>query len=302
MSQKLKVKINSIFVQLNRYERQTEDFSAESFVKDIDSYFTELDRADLSHDHSREIDEQLKLRLNTVPRNAGSLIMVVSNLMALYFWYVRRPPADCSNALVAAKKLRGTTDDSQFIEQTLSPLVFGEKIQGLGKEDYRLKQIMLERGSKVSANFKETDPVQASATRIVRTDFWHKKMLHVASFHLAGRHSEIPTLTPRDELAHIASQSPFAAWYLRTTGIFIGQNRLLIFLKNTLASFFSLISSVVNYRYVFHILRDRWAVYIVYLIVVLVFLYAALNVKSFWYSFHHKQVTKLTTTESGGGK
>jgi hypothetical protein len=44
MSEKLKALINSVFIQLNRYEKQQPDFSAEVFLRECESYFAELDR------------------------------------------------------------------------------------------------------------------------------------------------------------------------------------------------------------------------------------------------------------------
>ncbi len=63
MSEKLKALINSIFVQLNRYDRQQEDFSADTFLRDCESYFSELDRLDLSGGDGMVIDEHLKQRI-----------------------------------------------------------------------------------------------------------------------------------------------------------------------------------------------------------------------------------------------
>lgn len=40
MSERLKALINAIFVQLNRFERRQSDFSPDTFLRDIESYFS----------------------------------------------------------------------------------------------------------------------------------------------------------------------------------------------------------------------------------------------------------------------
>ncbi len=293
MSEKLKALINSIFVQLNRYDRQQEDFSADTFLRDCESYFTELDRLDLSGGDGMVIDEHLKQRINTVPRNSQPVTLVISNLMALYFWYVRRPPQQCQNAFLAAKKLRGITDDSQFVEQAMAPLIFGAKIRGFGKRERDFRTMLLHRTAQIAANFRETDQVSASATRIVRTDTWQKKMLHVASLNQKGRKEEIKSFAPTDELRSISSHNEFAAWYLRVNEIYKGENAFLRWLKGFFGTLFATIFSVFNWRFVVHMFRDRWPVYIVYVVLCVVFIYGALNIRKPWEKVHKARAVEL---------
>lgn len=299
MSEKLKALVNSIFVQLNRYERQQEDFSADTFMRDCEMYFTELDRLDLSGSDGTVIDEHLKQRINTVPRNSQPVTLVMSNLLALYFWYVRRPPQQCQNAFLAAKKLRGITDDSQFVEQAMAPLIFGGKIRGFGKREREFRSMLLHRTAQIAANFRETDQVNASATRIVRTDAWQKKMLHVAALNQKGRKEEIKSFAPSDELRSISDKNEFAAWYLRVNEIYQGENAFLRWLKGFFGTLFSSIFSIFNWRFVVHMLRDRWPVYIVYIVLCAAFLYGAFNIRKPWEKVHRNRVTELLGGTSG---
>ncbi len=298
MSEKLKALINSIFIQLNRYEKQQPDFSADVFLRESEAYFNELDRLDMTGENGNIIDEHLKLRVNTVPRQAQPLSLVVANLLPLYFWYVRRPPQQCQNAFLAAKKLRGTSDDSQFIEMTVAPLIFGEKIRRFGKQENALKSMLLNRYAQIAANFRETDQVSSSATRIVRTDSWQKKMLHIAASTLQGRKADIRSFAPEEELRRMSDQSEFAAWYLNVNDIYRGKSRFVLAIKKFFDSIGSAITSVVNYRFVFHVLRDRWPVYIVYLVLTLLFLYAAVSVRPFWEKQHRAKILELKQTNS----
>jgi len=50
---------------------------------------------------------------------------------------------------------------------------------------------------------------------------------------------------------------------------------------------------VFNLRFVFHIFRDRWPVYIVYLVLTLLFFYAAVSVRPFWEKQHRAKVQEL---------
>jgi len=120
MSQRLKARVNAIFVQLNRYQRGRKDFSAQGLVRDLIGYFADVDKVDLYGGAGQEFDEHLKLRVNSVTRTSDALVKVIADLMVLYFWYMRRPGTDCSQSLVAAKKLRGDTDDSAFFERDLA--------------------------------------------------------------------------------------------------------------------------------------------------------------------------------------
>jgi hypothetical protein len=238
------------------------------------------------------IDEHLKLRVNTVPRQSQTLSLVVANILPLYFWYVRRPPQQCQNAFLAAKKLRAA-DDSQFIEQTVAPFIFGEKIKRFGKQDNALRTMLLNRFAQIAANFRDTDQVSPSATRIVRTDSWHKKMLHISVCTQQGRKAEIRSFAPEEELHQMSTQSDFAAWYLNVNGIYKGQSRFLLAIKRFFGSIASAIMSVFNFRFVFHVFRDRWPVYMVYLVLTLLFLYAAVSVRPFWERQHRVEVQKL---------
>ena len=302
MSEKLKALINSIFVQLNRYERQQEDFSADTFMRDCDMYFKELDRLDLSGNDGMVIDEHLKQRINTVPRNSQPVTLVMSNLLALYFCYVRRPPQQCQNAFLAAKKLRGITDDSQFVEQAMAPLIFGGKIRGFGKRERDFRTMLLHRTAQIAANFRETDQVNASATRIVRTDAWQKKMLHIAALNQKGRKEEIKSFAPSDELRSISANNEFAAWYLRVNEIFQGENAFLRWLKGFFGTLFASIFSIFNWRFVVHMLRDRWPVYIVYVVLCAAFIYGALNIRKPWEKVHRSKVTELLGGTTGEAK
>ncbi len=300
MSEKLKALINSIFIQLNRYEKQQPDFSAEVFLRECESYYAELDRLDLSGEIGAIVDEHLKLRVNTVPRQAKPLTLVVANLLPLYFWYVRRPPQQCQNAFLAAKKLRGTADDSQFIEQTVNPLVFGQKIRGLGKHENALRAMLLDRFAQIAVNFRETDQVSAATSRVFRTDSWQKKMLHIAACNRQGRKAEIRSFAPEEELRHMTTQSNFAAWYLRTNEIYKGQSRFLLWIAKFFGSIGSVLMSILNLRFVFHIFRDRWPVYIVYLVLTLLFFYAAVSVRPFWEKQHRAKAAEMQKTNNFG--
>ncbi len=303
MPEKLKSKINALFVQLNRYTRQRKDFNGETFLRDLSSYFDNVDRVDLSGDGGRKVDEQLKLRVNTVTRNADPLVRGVADLMVLYFWYLRRPGSDSSGALVAAKKMRGQVDDSYFIENELAPLIFGGKIKGFGKHEYQLRDLLLRKSAMVATHFRETDQLPASATQLVRTDSWQKKMLHISALHQAGKISEIPRVAPREELHQISSQNRFAAWYLRTNSIYQPENRFLLSFKRALRSFASLILIPLNYRFVIHVLRNRLPVYLVYLVIVAAFVLGAIEMKAVWqkvFDDHLQTLPTLTQQQQGG--
>lgn len=303
MPEKLKSKINALFVQLNRYTRQRKDFNDETFLRDLSSYFDNVDRVDLSGDGGRKVDEQLKLRVNTVTRNADPLARAVADLMVLYFWYLRRPGSDSSGALVAAKKMRGQVDDSYFIENELAPLIFGGKIKGFGKREYQLRDLLLRKSAMVATHFRETDQLPASATKLVRTDSWQKKMLHLSALHQAGRISEISRVAPREELRQISSQNRFAAWYLRTNSIYQPENRFLLSLKRGLRSVTSLILTPLNYRFVLHVLRNRLPVYLVYLVIVAAFVFGAIEMKAVWqkaFNDHLQTLPTLTQQQQGG--
>jgi hypothetical protein len=298
MSEKLKALISTVFVHLNRYERSQPDFSGETLIRDCELYFSELDRLDLSGEVGMVIDEHLKLRVNTVPRNAQTLSMVVANVLALYFWYVRRPPQQCQNAFLAAKKLRGAADDSQFIEQTLLPFVLNEKIKALGKAEKTVRTMLLHRAGQIAANFRPTDQVPVSSTQIVRSDSWQKKMLRIAYLNVQGRKAEIRSLAPEDELKVIASHNDFARCYLRENGIYKGKNPLLVFIGRFFGSIGSGIASIINFRFVIHIFRDRWPVYLVYLILVLAFFFLATDMRHFWEGQHSAKVKQLEQLDS----
>jgi hypothetical protein len=295
MSQRLTAKINSIFVQLIRYQRQRRDFSVQAFLRDLASFFEELSRADLAEGRAQKIDDQLKTRVNSIPRDSAPLVKAVADLMVLYFWYVRRPGADCAQSLAAAKKLRGYADDAAFVEEELGRTVFGPRIKGLGKSEYQLREIMLERGAQVASNFKESDSVPLSATRIVRTDSWHKKMFRIAYLVQTDRRSEIGSVAPREELVRIYSHNWFAAYYIRSRRIIpkppspIGQ-----FLKQTVGGFFSLVFAPFNLKLVVHVLRNRFPVYLVYLVIAALFVFGAYKTRDLWISIHdsHLELVK----------
>ncbi len=302
MSEKLKALINSIFVQLNRYERQQADFSADTFIRDCESYFAELDRLDLSRDGGLAIDEHLKQRINTVPRNSQAVTLVVANLMALYFWYVRRPPQQCQNAFLAAKKLRGIVDDSQFVEQAIAPLVFGSKIRSFGKRERDFRTLVLHRTAQIAVNFRESDQINVSATRIVRSDTWQKKMLHIAALNQKGRKDEIRTFAPADELRAISEHNDFAAWYLRTHEIYKGESAILRGLKHFFGALGNAVFSVFNWRFVLHVFRNRWPVYIVYLVLCAAFIYGALNIRKPWEKVHRDKAAELMSSKHEGAQ
>jgi hypothetical protein len=293
MSQKLKSKINAIFVQLNRYTRQRKDFAAEVFLRDLSSYFETVNSADISGDVGRNIDEQLKTRVNTIPRNADPMVKAVADLMVLYFWYLRRPGADCSSSLVAAKKMRGQSDDSQFIESVVAPQIFGGKIKGFGKYEFNFRDLLLRKAALIARNFRESDQIPASATRVVRTDSWHKKMLHVSALHQAGRLSELPNVTPREELHRISSENRFAAWYLRVNDIYQPENRFWLYIKRALSHLGALIATPLNLRLLLHIFRNRLPVYLVYLALTLAFVYGAIHMKDVWRWIHTDQLESM---------
>jgi hypothetical protein len=304
MPEKLKSKINALFVQLNRYTRQRKDFKSENFLRDLSSYFDNVDRVDLSGGGGRKVDEQLKLRMNTVTRNAEPLVRGVADLMVLYFWYLRRPGSDSSGALVAAKKMRGQVDDSYFIENELAPLIFGGKLKGFGKREYQLRDLLLRKAAMVATHFKESDQLPASATKLVRTDSWQKKMLHLSALHQAGRDSEIPRVAPREELHQISSQNRFAAWYLRTNSIYQPENRFLMALKRFFRNLGSFVLIPFNLRFVFHVLKNRLPVYLVYLVIVAAFVFGAIEMKAVWqkvFNGHLETLPTLTQQQQGGG-
>lgn len=292
MSERVKAVINSLFVQLNRAERQQSDFNADTFMRDLDAFFSGIDSADIRVD-GPAIDEQLKLRINTVPRNAKPLTLVTANVLALYFWYVRRPPAQCQNAFLAAKKLRGITDDSQFVEQAIAPLIFGGKLPGLKKRDRDFRELMLMRTAQIAVNFREGDEVPESATRIIRSDSWQKKMLHVEALRQRGAMAEIRHFAPKEHLEAISRSNDFAAWYLRKYDIYKGENRILRWIRNFFANFFSLTFSFLNWRFVVHVFKNKWPVYLVYLAVAVLFV--ALAYFSFvpWEYVHRDKVEEL---------
>lgn len=299
MSEKLKALVSTVFVHLNRHERNQDDFSGETLIRDCEAYFAELDRLDLSGETGMAVDGVIKLRVNTVPRNAQPLSLIIANLLPLYFWYVRRPPQQCQNAFLAAKKLRGAVDDSQFIEQTLLPYVFGEKIKGFGSSEETLRTMLLHRAGQIAANFRATDQVPVSATQIIRSDSWQKKVMRIAYLNLQNRKAEIRTIAPEDELKLIASHNDFARRYLRVNGIYKGKNPFLVFIQKFFGSIGSTILSVFNYRFVIHICRDRWPVYLVYLILVLAFFFAATDMRHFWEGIHRAKVVELKNAEAG---
>jgi hypothetical protein len=292
MSERVKAVINSLFVQLNRAERQQSDFRADNFMRDLDAFFSGIDSADM-RTQGVEIDEQLKLRINTVPRNAQPLTLVTANVLALYFWYVRRPPQQCQNAFLAAKKLRGITDDSQFVEQAIAPLIFGGKIPGMKKRDREFRELMLHRTAQIAVNFRESDEVPQSATRIIRSDSWQKKMLHIEALRQRGAVEEIRNFAPKDHLEAISHTNDFAAWYLRKHGIFKGENRFLRWLRNLFANFFSLTFSFLNWRFVVHLFRNKWPVYLVYLFLSILFVAAAYFAYVPWEYVHEMKVKEL---------
>lgn len=298
MSEKLKALINSVFIQLNRYEKRQPDFSAEVFLRECESYFSELDRLEVAGEGGAVVDEHLKLRVNTVPRQAQPLTLVIANLLPLYFWYVKRPPQQYQNAFLAAKKLRSNADDSQFIEQIVAPLMFGPKIRSLGKHDNALRSMLLNRFAQIAVNFRESDQVSASTSRVFRTDSWQKKMLHIAARSLEGRKAEIRSFAPEEELRMMSTQSDFAAWYLSVNEIYKGQSRFLLAIKRFLGAIGSAIMSVFNLRFVFHVFRDRWPVYIVYFVLTLLFFYAAVSVRPFWEKQHRVKVQELKKTNN----
>jgi hypothetical protein len=298
MSEKLKALINSVFIQLNRYEKRQPDFSPDVFLRECESYFAELDRQEVTGELGAIIDEHLKLRVNTVPKQSQPLTLVVANLLPLYFWYVRRPPQQFQNAFLAAKKLRSNADDSHFIEQTVAPLIFGPKIRSLGKQENALRSMLLNRFAQIAVNFRETDQVSGSTSRVFRTDSWQKKMLHISACTQQGRRAEIRSFAPEEELKQMSSQSDFAAWYLNVNEIYKGQNRFLLALKKFFDSIGSALMSVFNLRFVFHIFRDRWPVYIVYLVLTLLFFYAAVSVRPFWEKQHRAKVQELKTANN----
>jgi hypothetical protein len=295
MSQKLKSKVNAIFVQLNRYTRQRKDFAAEAFLRDLDSYFGTLDRVDLSGEVGRKLDEQLKTRVNTIARNADPLVKVVADLMVLYFWYIRRPGTECSNSLVAVKKMRGQTDDSYFIENGLAPLVFDSKLKGIGKRENRLRDLLLRRGSLVAASFTESDHIPSSATRVVRSDSWQKKMLHLSALHQAGRLSEVSAVLPREELRQICNRNRFARWYLSSNSIYQPQSAFWLSVRQALSHFGSLLLTPFNLRFVIHLFRNRLPVYLVYLLIAAVFVFGAVKMKDLWQTIHADYLESLPT-------
>jgi hypothetical protein len=300
MSEKLKALTNAIFVQLNRYERQQPDFSADTFIRDCENFFSELDRLDLSADGGAGIDEHLKQRINTIPRNSQAVSLVVANLLALYFWYVRRPPQQCQNAFLAAKKLRGIVDDSQFVEQAIAPLVFGGKLRGFGKRDRDFRSLILHRTAQIAVNFRESDQINVSATRIVRSDSWQKKMLHIAALNQRGRKDEIRSFAPSDELRVISEHNDFAAWYLRTNEIYKGESAILRALKHFFSSLGNTVFSVFNWRFVLHVCRNRWPVYLVYLLLCAAFIYGALNIRVPWEKVHRDKAAELLAKKAEG--
>jgi|WetSurMetagenome_2_1015567.scaffolds.fasta_scaffold146676_2 hypothetical protein len=298
MSEKLKALINSVFIQLNRYEKQQPDFSPEVFLRECESYFAELDRLDVSGDGGVTVDEHLKLRVNTVPHQAQPLTLVTANLLPLYFWYMRRPPQQQQNAFLAAKKLRSSADDSLFVEQTVAPLVFGPKIKSLGKHENAIRSMLLNRFAQIALNFRESDQLSASTSQVFRTDSWQKKMLHISARAQQGRKAEIRSFAPEEELRLMCSQSDFAAWYLSTNEIYKGQSRFLLAIKRFFGAIGSAIMSIFNLRFVFHVFRDRWPVYIVYLVLTLLFFYASVSVRPFWEKQHRSKVQELKTTNN----
>ncbi len=292
MSERVKAVINSLFVQLNRAERQQSDFSADTFMRDFAAFFSGVDSADMQT-QGGEIDEQLKLRINNVPRNAQPLTLVTANVLALYFWYVRRPPQQCQNAFLAAKKLRGITDDSQFVEQAIAPLIFGGKIPALKKSDRDFREALLERTAQIAVNFRESDQVPQSATRIIRSDSWQKKMLHIEALRQRGAMAEIQDFAPKDHLEAISRTNDFAAYYLRKHNIYKGENRFLRWLRNLFANFFSLLFSFLNWRFVMHLFKNKWPVYLVYLFVAVLFVAAAYFARVPWQYVHEQKVEEL---------
>lgn len=286
MSQRLKARVNAIFVQLNRYQRGRKDFSATGLVRDLIGYFADVDKVDLYGGAGQEFDEHLKLRVNSVTRTSDALVKVIADLMVLYFWYMRRPGTDCSQSLVAAKKLRGDTDDSAFFERDLAPIIFGPRLKAFGKSDYKLREVMLEKAALVTANFKAEDQVPMSATRIVRTDSWHKKMFHVSALQQAGRLADLPRVAPREELHQISLHNNFARYFLRVKNIYSPPNRLFIFLRQSTGNFFSVVFAPFNLRLVFHVLRNRLPVYLVYLVIAALFIYGATQLTRGWTYIH----------------
>ncbi|MFH2055923.1 MAG: hypothetical protein ABIJ61_08195 [bacterium] len=300
MSQKLKARINAIFVQLNRYQRERKDFSAPALVRDLIGYFGDVDKVDLYGGAGQEFDEHLKLRVNSVTRTSDALVKVIADVMVLYFWYMRRPGTDCSQSLVAAKKLRGDTDDGAFFERDLAPIIFGPRLRSFGKTDYKLREVLLEKAAVVIASFTESDPIPVSATRIIKTDTWHKKMFHISALAQAGRLSDLPRVAPREELHQISIHNNFARYYLRIKNIYTPPNRLFITLRQTFGTFFSLVFAPLNLRLLMHVLRNRLPVYLVYLAIAGLFVYGALNLDRIWqkafesYLTDHRQHIETT--------
>lgn len=302
MPQKIKAKINAIFVQLNRFSRQRKDFSAQVFVKSLDSFFQELDQIDISGDRGLQIDEQLKLRINTVPRKAEPLLLAIPDLMVLYFWYLRRPGNRCSSSLIAAKKLRGQPDDSEFLVGTLAPLIFQRKLKGFGKQEKHLREVLLTRAALVLDSFREGDTVQPSATRVMGTDTWQKKMLHIAALHRKGRGDAIRSVAPREELKQIAGQNDFARKYLEENKIYVLPNRFLLMLKRVFGNAFSVLLSPFNMRLVIHIFRNRLPVYLVYLVLVAAFIFGAYKMKDLWQLAHDSHLEAVEQEYPRGGQ
>lgn len=287
MSQRLKARINAIFVQLNRYQRGRKDFSAEAMVRDLIGYFNDVDKVDLYGGAGQEFDEHLKLRVNSVTRTSDALVKVIADTMVLYFWYMRRPGTECSQSLVAAKKLRGDTDDGAFFERDLAPIIFGPRLKSFGKTDYKLREVLLEKAAVITASFKESDPVPMSATRIVKTDSWHKKMFHVSALAQKGRLADLPRVAPKEELHQISLHNNFARYYLRIKNIYTPPNRFLITLRQTFGTFFSLVFAPLNLRLLFHVFRNRLPVYLVFLVIAVAFIYGATQLGNLWAKAHN---------------
>ncbi len=286
MSQRLKARINSIFVQLNRYQRGRKDFAAQTLVRDLMGYFGDISQVDLYGGVGQQLDEHLKLRVNSVTRTSDALVKVIADLMVLYFWYMRRPGTECSQSLVAAKKLRGDTDDGMFFERGLAPILFGPRIKSFGKSDYKLREVLLERAAQVTASFTEADPIPTSATRIVKTDTWHKKMFHISALQQAGRLADLSRVAPLEELRQIALHNNFARYFLRIKDIYTPPNQIFVFLRRNLGAFFSVVFAPLNLRLLFHVFRNRLPVYIIYLAIAVLFAYGAIQMKYFWKILH----------------
>jgi hypothetical protein len=293
MSQKLKADISSVLVQLERVARDRSDFSESTLMEQLRSVFTEMDRFDLSAGGAPEIDKALATRVGTVLQRDDPLSSVIGNCVVLDFWYILRPGQAGASSLITAKKLRREVDDSRFIENTVLPLLFGGRLQRFGKHDYELRELLLDRYARVYHSFREEDEVPASATKIIQTDFWQKKMLRISVLKQDGLRSQLPAIATRDELREIARQSPFARTYLEKNKLFVLPNRFWLSVKAALSNLISVVLSPFNFRFVVHVFRNRLPVYLVYLILTLAFIYGAVKMPDLWRLVHDDHLREV---------